>query len=196
MALKTWEILNNRSIWVKSSITQWTGCHFERFSYLECEWKMSFHINNFLNIFILIRIDAFEIFLIRSKGKETHRSWLAGRGWQVLFAELILLTWHKTSHLIGSNQLFNHDDYNSSGNFFYTMFKSNVLVSKVSYRSFLTQDMVKAWNCFLPQSNKKEKKKHKIKTLELTNLHQTGQARTNPPLWFRNRKYRINIDLK
>ena len=46
---------------------------------------------------------------ISSKAKETHRSWLAGRGWQVVVAELIPVTWHKASHLIGSNQIFNHD---------------------------------------------------------------------------------------
>ena len=50
-----------------------------------------------------------DIFLISSKAKETHRSWLAGRGWQVVVAELIPDTWPKTRHLIGSNQIFNHD---------------------------------------------------------------------------------------
>ena len=38
-----------------------------------------------------------------------HRSWLAGRGWQVVVAELIPVTWPKTSHLTGSNQIFNHE---------------------------------------------------------------------------------------
>ena len=46
---------------------------------------------------------------VSSKARETHRSWLAGRGWQVVVAELIPVTWPKTGHLIGSNQLFSHD---------------------------------------------------------------------------------------
>ena len=48
-----------------------------------------------------------DLFLI--KAKEAHRSWLAGRGWQVVVAELIPVTWPKTSHLIGSNQISNLD---------------------------------------------------------------------------------------
>ena len=52
-----------------------------------------------------MNIEALQI----SVSLETHRSWLAGRGWQVVVAELIPVTWHKASHLIGSNQIFNHD---------------------------------------------------------------------------------------
>ena len=32
----------------------------------------------------------------------------SGRGWQVVVTELIPVTWPKTSHLIGSNQISNH----------------------------------------------------------------------------------------
>ena len=55
-------------------------------------------------------------FLISSKAKETHRSWLAGRNWQVVVAELLPVTWPQTSHLIGSNQIFNHDHDRSFSN--------------------------------------------------------------------------------
>ena len=50
-----------------------------------------------------------DLFWISSKANETHRLWSAGRGWQVVVAELIPVTWPKTSHLIGSYQIFYHD---------------------------------------------------------------------------------------
>ena len=57
-----------------------------------------------------MHIEALKIsFWLVKKAKEKHRSWLAGHSWQVVVAELILVTWPQTSHLIGSNQIFNHD---------------------------------------------------------------------------------------
>ena len=73
------------------------------------EQKMNFHINNFS----IFSFDTYwgikDIFFIKFKSNETHRSLLADRGRQVVVAELIPVTWPKTSHLIGSNHIFNHD---------------------------------------------------------------------------------------
>ena len=56
-----------------------------------------------------MHIEALKISFWLVQKPRKHRSWLAGRGWQVVVAELIPVTWPKTSHLIGSNQIFNHD---------------------------------------------------------------------------------------
>ena len=49
---------------------------------------MSFHINNFLISHFYAYWGIRYFFLLVQKTKETHRSWLAGRGWQVMVAEL------------------------------------------------------------------------------------------------------------
>ena len=46
--------------------------------------------------------------MFKSQGNSI-RLWLAGRGGQVVVAELIPVIWPKTSHLIVSNQIFNRD---------------------------------------------------------------------------------------
>ena len=46
--------------------------------------------------------------LVQKPRKHSGRG-LTGRGWQVVVAELIPVTWPKTGHLIGSNQILSHD---------------------------------------------------------------------------------------
>ena len=71
--------------------------------------KYEFPYQNLYNLFILMHIEALKIsfWLVQKPWK--HKSWLAGRGWLVVVAELIPVTWLRTGHLIGSNQIFSHD---------------------------------------------------------------------------------------
>ena len=86
IAFKTLLSHDNKSFWMESSVTHSKEYRFDAYRGIKV------------------------LFLICSKAKETHRSWFTGRGLQVVVAELIPITWHKTSHLIGSNQIFNHDN--------------------------------------------------------------------------------------
>ena len=114
---KTWVRYNNRRFWMKPSVTQWKAYHFEWFSQVKCEQKIQFPHQKPSTLFNLIHIEALTIPCLLAQKARKHirgrqvvvdRSWLAGRRWQVVVAELMPVTRPRTSHIIGSNQLFNH----------------------------------------------------------------------------------------
>ena len=99
VAFRAWVRHNNRRFWMRSGVTHWKEYHFEWFSYLECEWKMSFYISNFL---------IFSFWFILRHLRSDFNQFKSQGNTQVVVAESIPVTWPKTRHFIGSNQIFNH----------------------------------------------------------------------------------------